>query len=138
MADREKLSERIETVLTENGFLHIILEDGLGAYESWKVGIDTLRNIFRTRYAAQSSAFTMTIPADSLLTSIDLVWVSSAPFIKVGKTLGANDIISGRTLSVSKDSLNILRENKNITTLYFTITGGVSDIIVKYEKNFNS
>lgn len=141
MAVKQKLSERIETQLTENGFVHIILPDGGGGYDSYKVSPEVLRDLFKQRYAAQSASFTFAYDAETALESIDIFWVSGTVNVKVGKTLGSNDIISGRDMSASKqESRNLINGYlKTSGTLYFTLTGtGVVDVIINYKKNYNT
>lgn len=139
MAD-QKLSARSITTIVTGGFVHIILPAATpSGFASWRIAIDDLIGSTKERHAAQAANFTIDLDADTLLTSIDLLFVTGTPVIKVGTALSTNDIISGRTLSVSKNSLNILRDYfKNATTLYFTITGGTVDVLVNYKKDYNS
>ena len=137
MAD-QKLSQRIQTFIRESGLLHIILPSG-GGFASWKISPEYITGVFKERFASKSADFTESLDADTLLTRIDLIFVTGAPVIKVGTTLAGNDVISGRTLSTVKNSMNILSDYfKTAKTLYFTITGGTVDIIITQQKNYNT
>ena len=118
MAD-QKASSRSVTTTTEGGFVHIIIPAATpSGFASFRIAIPDLIDETKERHAAQSSNFTIDLDADTLLISIDLLFVTGTPVIKVGTSLGTNGVISGRTLSVSKNSLNILRDYfKNATTL---------------------
>lgn len=138
MAD-QKLSERVETFIRKNGFIHIILPDGGGGYNSWKIAPSYITGLFKERFADQSADFTVNLDADTKMEDIDFIWKASAPVVKVGTTLAGKDIISGRTLSSIKNSTNPLSDYfKTAKTLYFTITGGTVDVIINYKKNYNS
>ena len=89
---------------------------------------------------AKSAAFTNVLAADTKFESIDFIWVSGSPNVKVGTTgAGTNDVISGRTPTSGNPSINPLNKYwVGSTTLYFTITGGVVDIIINKRNNYNS
>lgn len=142
MAIQEKLSDRIQTALSTDGFVHIILPGGGGpsGFQSFKISTEDLRGLFKERFANKSAAFTVVLDADLKLVDIDFIWVASNPVVKVGTTgAGTKDIISGRTLSSVKNSTNSLSDYfKTSKTLYFTITGGTVDVIINYKKTYNT
>ena len=138
---KEKLSQRIETQLIENGFLHIILPDGFGGYNSYKVSPEVLRDLYKDRYAAQTANFTVVLDADTALEGIDFFYVSGSINVKVGTSLAAKDIISTRTIDMTNQSERVFLSKyfASSTTLYFTLTGtGSIDVIINYKKNYNS
>ena len=138
---QEKLSDRSIATITSGGFVHIILPDGgsPSGFASWRIAIPDLLGIVKEKFANKSANFTEVLDADVLVTRIDFLFVTGTPVVKVGTTLGGNDVISGRTLSTIKDSTNPLSKYfKTSKTLYFTITGGTVDILLFYNKNHNT
>lgn len=138
---KEKLSQRIETQLTESGFVHIILPDGGGGYDSYKISPEALRDLFKNRLEAQTADFTVVLDADTALEGIDFFYNSGSLAIKVGTSLAAKDIISTRTIDVTNQSERVPLYKYYLAsqTLYFTLTGtGSIDVIINYKKNYNS
>lgn len=87
----------------------------------------------------KSGNFTNNLSADTKLESIDIIWVSGTPTVKVGTSAGTGNIISGRTPTSGNPSMNILDKYwVGATTLYFTISSGTVDIIINKRENYNS
>jgi hypothetical protein len=141
-------SQLIETFLTSGGLIDISIPDGGGGWLSRKITRENLykiladyidQSIQTAKDKNKSSNFTKLLGSDVKLESIDFIWVSGTPNIKVGTSLGANDIISGRTPTSGNPSMNPLSDYfGSSTTLYFTITGGAVDIITNSRNNYNS
>ncbi|MDH4127178.1 MAG: hypothetical protein OEV44_00380 [Spirochaetota bacterium] len=147
MADT-KVSQLTETAITSGGYYETSIPDGIGGWLSRKISNSNLFAVVNT-YIAQSTQtakeknkstnFTKAFGADVAIDGIDFIWVSGTPSVKVGTAPDGNDIISGRTPTGGNASRNLLSEYfENATTLYFTITSGIIDIIINYRNNYNS
>lgn len=142
MAD-QKLSARTITTVTEGGYVHIIIPSGSpSGFSSYRIAIPELIGQTKTKYAAQAADFTVDLDADTLVERIDFFFVTGSPVVKVGTVITENQIISGRTITTVKNSLNRLGDAKSYfklaQTLYFTITGGTIDVIITYKKSYNT
>ncbi len=148
MAD-ESISDLTITALTAGGFIEISLPDGGGGWLSRRISHTNLVAVLTSfdtqstqtiKEKSKASAFTTNLNADTKLESIDFIYVSGTSIsVKVGTSALGNDIISGRTITSSKNSANSLSDYfPGATTLYFTITGGAVDIIINYRNNYNS
>jgi len=151
----ERLSDKAITTIIAGGYTYIILPDGTGGWISHRILISSLLSAVNSSISSlqsyqsqatttvkeksKSTAFTTALPADTALDGVDFIWVSGTPNVKVGTTSGANDIISGRTPTNGSPSRNALNKYWLASqTLFFTITGGVVDIIINYRKDYNS
>lgn len=75
----------------------------------------------------KSANFTYLVPADSILRAIDFKKISGTPTVKVGTTLGGDELVSETT--IAGYYTNAMRERWiSPTTIYFTVSGGT----VKY------
>lgn len=76
------------------------------------------------------SNFTFVMPADSILWKMCLIWNSGTVTVRIGTTLGGNEIMSDRTLT-SLDTYRVTALDKYYgasTTIYVTISGGQIDM----------
>lgn len=155
MADK-KLSELTSTTTTSGSYYETSIPDGAGGWFSRKILhsnilasvtslISTINTYISqatqtTRHASKTANFTQIMGSDVKLESIDFIYVSGTTTVKVGTSLGANDVISGRTITSTNNSLNIISDYfAGATTLYFTLTGGGTiDVITNYRENYNS
>jgi hypothetical protein len=148
MAD-SKLSLRTETTTTNGGFVHIVLPDGVGGYDSYKISytnfvkslqdqIDALGNaLVRHSETGKTTDFTFEVPANGKIESIDMRVVSGSTTVKVGTSVGGTQILSLRTVTSSQDSNNYVGKSfLTATTLYFTITGSAINITITYRENW--
>jgi hypothetical protein len=137
-----------ETAIITGGYIEISLPDG-GGWKSWRISptnfLSEVNSILAKltqikKFKNKSSAFSESFNADTKIESIDFIYVSGTSVsVKVGTSVSANDIISGRTLTSVKNSFNSMSDYlKTASTLYFTITGGAVDIIINYRNNYNS
>jgi hypothetical protein len=147
MAD-ESISDLTTTAVTAGGYIEISLPDG-GGWKSRRISHDDFLAILNTYKAnstqtlklkIKSADFTQNFNADTKIESIDIIWVSGTSVsVKVGTAALGTDIISGRTITSSKNSANNLSDYfGSAVTLYFTISGGAVDIIINYRNNYNS
>jgi len=150
----EKLSQRTATTIIANGEIHIILPDGLGGFESWRIAVsDFLADInsaitnletyvnqaLKTdKLKNQSADFSKALGSDVKLESIDYIHVSGTPNVKVGTSAGASDVIPPQSFSSGALCNNRIKYFEASTTLYVTITGGTIDIIFNYRQNYNA
>lgn len=152
----KKLSELDPTTTVSGSYMEISIPDGAGGWISKKIlhsnviaslitQITTLQNFQNQstqtiKIKSKSANFTQILGSDVMIESIDLIYVSGSTTVKVGSTSGANDIISGRTITSVKNSTNSLSDYfASATTLYFTLTGGGTiDVIINYRENYNS
>jgi len=148
----QKGSDRDVTTTTSGTHLFTNVPIGGGKYTTKRIeftslfsatnaAISSIQNAVstKTREANKSAAFTVVIPADSKLESIDLIWVSGAPSVKIGSTAGASDIISTRTpTSGDPKTTTITDYYDTAKTLYVTVTSGAIDFIINYKENYNS
>ena len=155
MAD-QKLSDQAYTTTTSGADLFINIPLGGGVFESKRITHSSLlagnnaaiavlqaydtQATQTVKEQGKSGNFTTVLGADVKLESIDIIWVSGTPNVKVGTTgVGTNDVISGRTPTSGSPSINPLNKYwVGSTTLYFTITGGAVDIIINKRNNYNS
>jgi hypothetical protein len=158
MANDTSTSQLIETFITSGGWIEISIPDGFGGFVSKKIShtsflatVNTSINTINTyinqapqtdKFKSKSADFTESIAADTKIESIDFVWVSGTVSVKVGTSASGGEIISGRTVTNTKNSFNPLGGASayfgSSGTLYFTISGGDIDIIINYRNNYNS
>jgi len=154
MADKS-LSQLTPTATVSGSYMEISIPDGSGGWYSRKIlhsnvtaTLTAALAIINTyiaqatqtnKYKSQSANFTDVLGSDCKVESIDFIWVSGSPNVKVGLSSLANDIISGRNPISADPSENTLNKYLGTsTTLYFTITGGSVDVIINYRENYNA
>jgi hypothetical protein len=149
MANDTSTSQLTETVIVAGTWIEISIPDGGGGFISRKISQANLVAALTAADAqatqtlklkSKASNFTQSFNADTKIESIDFVYVSGTSIsVKVGTSALANDIISGRTITSTKNSFNNLSDYFSAApTLYFTISGGAIDIIINYRNNYNS
>ncbi len=85
---------------------------------------------------SKASSFTRTIDADTKLESVDIRYISGSPKVKIGTSLGEDDIMRERTIVSTKDSNNeLIKTFKSSTILYITVTGGT--VSIKWNVRYN-
>ena len=88
----------------------------------------------------KNSSYTKSIDADTKLESIDITHVSGTPTVRVGTSLGDDDVMRDRepvTGDNGDENSNISRTFKSSTTLYITISGGTVSIKWNIRNNYN-
>lgn len=146
-----KLEDREETNVTNGGWLHEIIPDGIGGWMSKKIRVSTLFNSINsrvtalennlgnysiTKYTNKSAAFTHVLEADENLTGVDLRFISGSPVIKIGTSAGSDNIMSERTLVTGVDDSTYIGYPVQVdTTLYITVTGGNASITLTIRNN---
>jgi hypothetical protein len=150
----EYLSEQTEaTEATDptGGVIYMILPDGSGNWLSRKISVSNLQadlidelntistatNNIPTPYLDKnkSAAFTRAVDADSKVTEIDIKIISGSPTVKIGTTLGGEDILLESELT--GDFANV-QPHKNFDaagTLYFSVSGGTISVYTRILAN---
>lgn len=104
-------------------------ETSPGVWETYYIESDKLIST-KLKLTGKSANFTQVIPANARLESINLL--GSGTF-KVGKTLGADDVIYEEIVSnLSINNLGMFFSKASTQTLYFTISSGSFDITIIY------
>ena len=81
------------------------------------------------KYTNKNASFTHAILANQKLEAIDLRLISSSPVVRIGTTVGGDEIMSDRELVSGQDDNNIIGTSfQDATTLYITISGGSCNI----------
>lgn len=142
----EKVSIQQETTTTNGAWFYTIIPGTLGVFWSRKISwvnlfkpvTDRLTalennqgNYATAKYTNRNAAFTHTVAANSKIESIDFRAISGSPIIKVGATVGGEEIISESAVTIGAD-LNalIMVSYQSEMTVYFTITGGAVNITI--------
>lgn len=99
-----------------------------------------LRELKLEKFEDVSSVQTFEMPANSLLQSVDINWVSGTPVVSVGITAGGKTIMGDRDDCISgTDSNNIIHKSfPAAQTIYINISGGTVNINLDYETNYFS
>lgn len=154
MAD-EKLSARASTTTTTGSYLYIIIPDGSGGFQGRKITYSALvsalsssittnstyiaQSVQTSKEASKSADFTFALGSDVALESIDFIWASGTLNVKVGTSVGADDVLPLQTLTSGSLRNTVPKYYSSSTTLYFTLTGGGTiDTLINYRENYNS
>ena len=102
-------------------------------YENLVLAITGKLDNLITKYqdASKSAAFTRIIPANCKLDSIDFLKISGTPVVKIGTTLGGEEVLVETTINNSSSLNSLISYFEASDTLYISISGGVVTI------NFN-
>jgi hypothetical protein len=87
---------------------------------------------------SQSDTFEQVIAANTKILSIDVKWVSGTPVIKCGTSAGTDNVFEEITLASGMSESDFGKTYISETTLYFTLAGGVVDIIILYISDYGS
>lgn len=96
-----------------------------------------LREIRKQEFDSVSTSQTWAAESGTLLSGIDIHWVASTPTVRVGTTLGGDEIMGDRLVTSAADSNNAVRKSFTAaTTVYITISGGTVTVNLDYETNY--
>jgi len=85
----------------------------------------------------KSTSYTKDFSENSITERIDYKWKSGTPVVKIGTTLGGEDIVSELTVSDNTSSVNLITFPFDAdTTVYITISGGTVDIMWIYRTGY--
>lgn len=136
----KKLSEQTATTDPTDGYLYVIIDNGDGTFSSRKILFEdlvagiTLSNL--VKLTDQNANFTQAFAANSKIEAIDIRYVSGSATIKIGTSLGGEEIMSEDTLSSGDMNLVVSKTFENATTLYFTLSGGVVHVNINYKPSY--
>ena len=142
----EKVSIQTETTTTNGAWFYTIIPGTLGIFWSRKISwinlfkpvTDRLTalennqgNYATAKYTNRSAAFTHTLAANSKLESIDCRAISGSPVVKVGTTVGGEEILPESAVTIGTDlNAQIMLSYQNETIIYFTISGRALNITI--------
>lgn len=96
-----------------------------------------VREIRKQQFDSVSTSQTWAAEEGCLLTGIDIHWVASTPTVRVGTTLGGDEIMGDRLVTSAADSNNSVRKSfTSASTVYITISGGTVTVNLDYETNY--
>lgn len=105
------------------------------AIEAWYSGIVGAKGLTFDQYSDQEEAFEVDFDGNSRLFAIDFKYKSGSPIVKVGITAGGEEILFEQ--AITEDSTNsVTKSMTEPTTFYFSVSGGVVDVMVVYVKNY--
>jgi hypothetical protein len=108
-----------------------------GDISNWNGAVAFMNNITGLEMISApnvSTNTTISIPANSKVISIDFLRVSGTPIIKIGTTLGGDDIFAETSVSTN-DGVTLNYRFTSSTTLYATVSGGTIYIQTTLIKN---
>jgi hypothetical protein len=136
----EKLSIQQETTVTNGTYFYTIIPGLLGLFLSRKiswvnlfkpvtdrlVALESIQGNFASvKYSNKGTAFTHSLLANSKVESIDFRVISGSPVVKVGTTVGGEEVLPEISLTAGTDSNNLIMTSYEAATIiYFTVTGG--------------
>ena len=83
-----------------------------------------------------SASYSKALPSNTKLESVDIRYVSGTPKVKIGTSLGEDDIMRQRTIDSAKDSNNsLIKTFKTGTTIYVTVVDGT--VSIKFNVRYN-
>jgi len=140
----ENLSQQNMTTTTNGAYYYTIIPGLLGIWLprriSWANLVlpltsrlealeGSLGGFATTKYTNRSASFTHALLANQKLEAIDLRLIISSPVVRIGTTVGGDEIMSDRELVAGQDNNNIIGSSfPSATTLYITISGGSCNI----------
>jgi hypothetical protein len=148
----QKLSQRTTTSTISGGYVHIILPDGSGGWDSWKIAVSDLQSALNSALSTVqafqnaseqkeeltsiSAADSFNIGANSKVTSIDVKHVSGTATFKIGTSAGSDDLYPETTITSDFDEITLNKCFTADTTIHITVTSGTIDAAINYKQNY--
>ena len=144
MAGDVKLSQRATTsTRSDTDFKHVARYSG-GVYTDYKIArtvdeadiytaLGTKKIGVILRLYSQGATFTQPFDADTEIEKITIRYVSGTPLLKIGETLGGDEVMPEDTVVTGTDyNIQWFKSYPSAQTLYFTLSGGVVHIAIDY------
>jgi hypothetical protein len=105
--------------------------------ENYSIKVSSLTaqtDIVSTKYLNQSADFTIDLPSNIRLESIDILKVSGTPVITIGSTLAGVEYLDSTTVA-DTFGCNLFTPINGTSTIYIAISGGNANFNVTYKTN---
>jgi hypothetical protein len=106
------------------------------AIEAWYSTVLMQKGITFFQVSNQSSDFTYTIPGNSRLETIDFKYISGTPLVKVGVTVGAEDVLFEHVVLSAGETNGTPRNIPTDLPLFIAVSGGVVTAKFGYRDGF--
>jgi hypothetical protein len=132
-----KVSERNITTTTTGGYIHIILPDGGGGWESYRILASTFVQSSDEQIddvTNRATDYSFALNAGVKFHGIDFEQVNGNPQVKIGTSSGGDEL-SLTTHPVPSEDYLILDTPKimvGTTTIYVGISGGTVNMKIRY------
>lgn len=145
-----KLHSQNKTKVTNGAYYYTIIPDGLGGWLDKQISYDDLVNELKSGIQdlqdqqgnisiirkTATTDFIQTLPVNVKLESIDFRATAGSPVVKVGTTVGGEEYIQEKTITIGTDDNNFIGQSYSATqSVYFTVSGGTVSITISLRTN---
>lgn len=144
-----KLSSRTLITDPSDGELHIIKPDGVGGYDSYRITFDDLISLLQTQLDSavslignkradinKSANFDFYLFPNTKLISFDIQQVSGTVSVKIGTTVGGDEILPELTFTTGTESITIDKYYAGYTDIYVTRISGTFNMVTYSKINW--